>query len=363
MQKITISLPVKERSCPVMIGSGLLENLPEHYDLSAYSKIFVVTDQTLEKLWLKKLLGRLSSNTSYVALESGENTKHADSLQTIWIALHQTGCDRHSLVIALGGGVVGDLAGFAAATYMRGIACLHIPTTILAMVDSSLGGKTGIDFDKVKNLIGTFTQPIAVISDVDTLTTLPKREFVAGFGEIIKHGLILNPEYLKLVTSKAPQDFSTEELEQVIAGSCRIKANVVENDETESGLRKVLNFGHTIGHAIEALSLSTAAPLLHGEAISIGMVIEADIAHQQGLLGDRDIATIKQFMTNAGLPVISPAFETSDILTKLQSDKKNAHGTVRFTLLKALGECIWDQEVPEDIIISALQQNMEISTS
>ncbi len=363
MHKITISLPIKERSYQLIIGTGLIDRVPKVHDLSPYSKIVVVTDRNLEKLWVTRLLDSLPvkgfEEVNVVALQPGEDAKNTANLREIWDIMHDAGCDRHSLVIALGGGVIGDIAGFAAATYMRGVACLHMPTTVLSMVDSSLGGKTAVNYRYVKNLVGTFTQPTAVISDVELLSSLPKREFVSGFGEIIKHGLIQDVDYLRLVVRKKPLEFSTDELEQIIAGSVRIKAAVVQADETESGLRKALNFGHTIGHAIEALSLSTTNPLLHGEAISIGMVIEADIAHQQGLLGDQDVTAIKQFMINAGLPVISPAFETSDILTKLQSDKKNAHGTVRFTLLKALGEAIWNQEVPEDVIVSALQHHME----
>jgi 3-dehydroquinate synthase len=242
---------------------------------------------------------------------------------------------------------------------MRGIDCLQIPTTLLSQVDSSVGGKTAIDHDGIKNLVGTFAQPVAVVIDTEVLSTLPTREFISGFAEIIKHGFISDAKYLEQATSKRPDEFTPAELEDIIASSCRIKASVVESDETESGKRKMLNFGHTVGHALESLSLSTSTPLLHGEAISIGMVIEAELSHEQGPLSKSDAALVKQHLHTAGLPIISPRFETDKIIKKLHSDKKNEHGTVCFTLLESIGNAVWNQKVDQTAIVSALERNME----
>jgi 3-dehydroquinate synthase len=269
--------------------------------------------------------------------------------------MHAAACDRKTLVIALGGGVIGDLAGFVAATYMRGVKYLQIPTTVLSQVDSSVGGKTGIDFDGVKNFIGTFTQPVQVLIDIDTLSSLPEREFVEGFGEIIKHGFIADTTFLKTVTAKRPREFSPDELVPIMADSCSIKAKVVMSDETETGPRNLLNFGHTIGHAVESLSLETDHPLLHGEAVSIGMVVEATISSDKGLIAMEDAARLKHLLQQAGLPVSVPPHDMSALMGKMHSDKKNVGGAFRFTLLKSLGEGVWDQTVPEHEVARAIR--------
>jgi 3-dehydroquinate synthase len=242
---------------------------------------------------------------------------------------------------------------------MRGMDCLHIPTTLLAQIDSSIGGKTAIDFDGVKNLVGVFSQPTTVIIDIATLGTLPKREFLSGFGEIVKHGLISDRGYLQRVTSKHPEEFSNAELEKIVSDSCQIKARVVENDETESGPRKALNFGHTIGHAIESLSLDTDSPLLHGEAISIGMAVESDISAHAGLLPSKDAKTIKELLRKSGLPTTCPRHNTNAIISKLRSDKKNEFGSICFTLLVGIGNAVWNQTVDGAIVVGALEDNME----
>jgi 3-dehydroquinate synthase len=357
MQNITLQTPARPHDYQISIGTCILGKIAEYIDLTSYSQAFIVTDQNVAKHWLSAITGPLTIKNSYLIMPAGEQSKNIDTLQNIWQAMRQAGCDRKSLVIALGGGVVGDIAGFAASTYMRGVDCLQVPTSLLAQVDSSVGGKTAIDFDGVKNLVGTFNQPVAVIIDTQVLSTLPKREFISGFGEIIKHGLICDANYLKEVTAKKPHDFTPTELESIIAGSCRIKAAVVTEDEKESGLRKTLNFGHNIGHAVESLSLGTTKPLLHGEAISIGMAVEADISKSLGLLSNNEVETIKEALKAAGLPVTCPDFSPQEIIEQQRSDKKNSFGTTRFVLLTNIGKSVWDKQVDDQTITSAIANN------
>lgn len=350
MKTIQVTITKEKQTYPIHIGNDILKQLTKLVDITRYTKLFVLTDEAVAPLFLKKLLAQLPKGTPSFVLPSGEKTKQIESTQQIWTALYKEGLDRKSLVINLGGGVITDMGGFAASTYMRGIAFLNIPTTLLAQVDASIGGKTGVDFDGIKNLIGTFTQPTGVIIDTQTLTTLPKRALISGFAEIIKHGLIAENAYFKKVTAKKPTEYSPDELAGIIVGSCEIKKQIIEKDTKEKGLRKIVNFGHTIGHAIEALSLETDNSLLHGEAVAIGMVAEAKIAEQLNLLTEKDVKLIEEKLTFAGLPTTIPNFPTDEILAKMHSDKKNEGGEIRFTLLKQIGEGVINQTVPTEII-------------
>jgi 3-dehydroquinate synthase len=362
MKKINVRTHQQTAQYPIIVGTDILHDLPTYVDFAHYSHVLIVTDEHVAEHWLPTLSKAVPIQSTAVVLPAGEQAKHLQNLERLWSAMQSAKCDRKSLVIALGGGVIGDMAGFAAATYMRGVDCLHIPTTLLAQIDSSVGGKTAIDFGGVKNVVGTFSQPIAVIIDTQTLRTLPKREFFSGFAEIIKHGLIRDATYLAHVTSKQPDEFTPAELENIIATSCRIKATVVEHDETESGERKILNFGHTVGHAIEALSLETAHPLLHGEAVSIGMAIEAELSARQSLLSVPAAAAIQSQLAQCKLPIQSPHFALARILEKLRSDKKNEHGILRFTLLQRPGHAVWNQDVTEAVVRAVLKQHMEQQT-
>lgn len=344
----------------VYVGSGVVKQLPAVLDLGKYSKVIVITTPVIDKHCFSKLKKALPAGFEKIVVEVDEPKKNIESVQEIWKQLLEKGCDRKSLVIILGGGVPGDTAGFAAATFMRGVDFVQVPTTVLSQVDSAVGGKTGINFGGVKNLIGTFNQPKAVFCDVDFFSTLWKREFNEGFAEIIKHGAICDKKYFELVTSKKPQEFTSEELEKVIAGSCRIKAEIVSADEKEGGRRKLLNFGHTIGHAIEAISLESSKPLLHGEAISIGMVAEGLISKEIGLLSDKDFQVLKQALERIGLPIEftipakdKPSF-SDKIIIRLKSDKKNVNGETRFTLLTAIGKAVIDQVADEELIRKVL---------
>jgi 3-dehydroquinate synthase len=357
MKKITITFPAQpHQAYAIHIFPGAIGEIASLHDFGRYSKLFIVTDETIQPLLLDKLVGALPTKPASIVLPTGEQQKNIGSIQKIWTAMLAAGCDRRSLVINLGGGVVGDLGGFAASTYMRGVDFLNIPTTLLAQVDASVGGKTGFNFDGVKNLIGTFNQPVAVIIDPSTLDELPEREFLSGFAEIIKHGLVADAEYFRQLTVKPPPQLNPAELEAIIARSCHIKTAIVQSDVAEGGSRRLVNFGHTVGHAVEVLSLETDQPLLHGEAVSIGMRAEAIISERLGLLAKADLQQIEQSLAKAGLPVTIPGtVTTGDIMKKMRSDKKNDNGNLNFTLLDAIGHAVYNQHVEAAVILAALE--------
>ncbi|MBI4038444.1 3-dehydroquinate synthase [Candidatus Daviesbacteria bacterium] len=354
MKKINVHIKTnRQQDYPIFIGVGLLEKINSLVDITKYSKAVIVTDKNIPSSLVQNLQTALGLPNSVVVLESGEQQKDLENVQKVWKALKDFGCDRKSLVINLGGGVVGDIGGFAASTFMRGIDFLQIPTTLLAQVDASSGGKVGINLLGIKNLVGTFQQPIAVIIDIDTLSTLPQRELISGFAEIIKHGLIADKEYFLLVTSKKAQEFSQDELIEIISKSVQIKADIVSQDEKESDLRKLLNFGHTIGHAVEAMSQESNKPLLHGEAISIGMVIEGKLSKILGLLSNEECEILEQALIKAGLPTTLD-LPVDDILEKIKSDKKNVKGETKFTLLEGIGKAIINKLVDDFTIRKVL---------
>ncbi len=354
MKTIVVSLSAAgAQESTVYVGAGLLEKIAELAEVAGYSQIFVVTDENARRHWLDGLLGGLPEGTGVVVLPSGEEAKQIDSVQRIWAAMLAAGCDRKSLVINLGGGVVGDMGGFAASTYMRGVAFVNVPTTLLAQVDASVGGKTGFDFAGIKNLIGTFSQPVAIVIDTQTLATLPDAEFVSGFAEIIKHGLIRDARYYEQVTARPPRQFSEAELERIIYRSCQIKAEIVAADPKEGGARKLVNFGHTIGHAIEALSLEGPMPLLHGQAVAIGMVAEAKLSELLGMIAPTDVMRLAHGLARAGLPTACQV-DAQAARAKMRSDKKNKKGSINFTLLKSIGEAVYDRTPPNELIDQAL---------
>lgn len=341
---------------PIVIGCNILGEISNRFTLGEYSQIAVLAD-TNSSYWIPALQIGVGKEIVKIVIPSGESSKNLGQLEKIWKQMLENDLDRRTLLINLGGGLICDIGGFAASTYMRGISFLNVPTTLLAQVDASIGGKTGINLFGIKNLIGTFSQPIGIAIDVKTLSTLPKREFLSGFAEIIKHGLIGSRIYFERVISKHPSQFSQDELVAIIAESCKIKGSIIKADATEQNIRKVLNFGHTIGHAVETLSLETTIPLLHGEAISIGMLTEAIISRITGFLTALDLQQIRKALIKAELPVSIKNATVTEILRKIKSDKKNVRGKVKFTLLKSIGTAICDQNVSKDIIIEAISQN------
>jgi 3-dehydroquinate synthase len=348
----------------IIIGNGILEKLSSYFDFGRYSKVAILTDENIYRLFLKKTKQTLGKDIATIVIRPGEREKNIKTAETIWESMIKNRLDRGSLLINLGGGVVCDLGGFVAASYMRGIDYINIPTTLLAQVDAAIGGKTGIDFMGLKNVIGFFKEPETTIIDIDTLSTLPRRELIAAFGEIIKYGIIDGREYFALVTSKKPEKFNDKELIKIIKKAVGIKKTIIEKDFKEKGRRKILNYGHTVGHAIEILSLKTKKPLLHGEAIAIGMVIEAELAVNSGILSIEDYQSIKKSVENVGLPTKIPVdfnripevvFETVKIIG---SDKKNLYGKILFSLPKKIGLVDFNIEIPKQSIIEVIKKNL-----
>ena len=353
----SMNVQLGERSYPISIGQDLLGNAALLGEKIRGTHVVVVTNTVVAPLYLQTLetqLHAIGKTCSAVILPDGEVYKNWDNLNLIFDHLLAHKCDRKTTLIALGGGVIGDMTGFAAATYMRGVPFVQVPTTLLSQVDSSVGGKTGINHPLGKNMIGAFYQPQAVIADTATLNTLPDKELSAGLAEVIKHGAIIDATFftwleqnMSKLRAKDPQA-----LAYVIARSCEIKADVVRQDEREGGLRAILNFGHTFGHAIEAgLGFGT---WLHGEAVGCGMVMAAELSFRLGYIDFVSKTRIKQLVEAAGLPVVAPDLGEQRWLELMEVDKKNEGGQIKFILLKPLGTAVITS-VPEPVLLETLR--------
>jgi 3-dehydroquinate synthase len=331
----SITVELGERSYPIVIGSGLLGG---GFDLSAYvggPDCLVVTNETVEPLYLKALAANfVGKQLRAISLPDGEAYKTLETVEDILDTLIEGGASRDTTVVALGGGVVGDIAGFAAACYMRGVDFIQVPTTLLAQVDSSVGGKTGVNHASGKNLIGAFHQPRAVLIDTDTLRTLPDRELKAGLAEVIKYGAIVDADFFAWLEAnlEALLARDTEALAAAIRRCCELKAQIVAEDERESGRRAILNFGHTFGHAIERCQ--GYGEWLHGEAVAAGMVMAAQLSASDAAVAER----IGKLLERAGLPTRPPAIAAPDLLAAMGMDKKVQQKRLRFVLLRGLGE-------------------------
>ena len=337
-----LTVDLGERSYPIVIGSELLQD-SEFARHVPGKRIAIVTNTTVAPLYLERLSAMLEAAGKQclsVILPDGEEEKNADNLMQIFTALLEHKCDRKTTLVALGGGVIGDMTGFAAATYMRGVPFVQVPTTLLAQVDSSVGGKTAINHPLGKNMIGAFYQPQAVLADTATLVTLPDRELSAGLAEVIKHGAIIDAEFFRWQEANMAKLIARDDaaLAHAIRRSCEIKADVVRQDEREGGLRAILNFGHTFGHAIEA-GLGYGE-WLHGEAVGCGMVMAADLSVRLGYLAQEEKARIVSLVQAAGLPTVAPDLGEDRWLELMEVDKKNEDGKIKFILLKPLGTAI-----------------------
>jgi shikimate kinase/3-dehydroquinate synthase len=337
-----LNLSLGERSYPILVGAKLIDGDPALEALAQGRQVAVVTNRRVDSLYgdrLRRALGACSAQTT-VLLPEGEEHKDWASLNLIFDALLAAHFDRRCLIVALGGGVIGDMAGFAAAVYQRGVDFVQVPTTLLAQVDSSVGGKTAINHPLGKNMIGAFHQPRLVVADTDTLATLPPRELSAGIAEMLKHGAIADPTYLlaleRDMTRLRGGDGAA--LAAAVVRSCEIKAEVVSADERESGLRAILNFGHTFGHAIEAGA--GYGQWLHGEAVGVGMMMAADLSHRLGLIGAEVPARLRQAVAAAGLPTAGPAWSPERYVELMSVDKKAQQGVPKFVLLEALGRAV-----------------------
>ncbi|MEX0617476.1 MAG: 3-dehydroquinate synthase [Pseudohongiellaceae bacterium] len=354
---ISVNVDLGSRSYPIFIGRGLLDQAGLLSPCLNSRKILIVTNETVAPLYLHQLRANLADTECYdLVLPDGEQFKTLATVGAIYDKLMSLKCDRGTTLIALGGGVIGDIAGFAAATYQRGVNYIQIPTTLLAQVDSSVGGKTGVNHPQGKNMIGAFHQPRCVVVDISVLDSLPVREFRAGLAEVLKYGLIRDSEFFDWLEQHRDGIESRDSnlLAQAIKASCEQKAAVVALDERESGVRALLNLGHTFGHAIE--TATGYGNWLHGEAVATGMVMAADISRRMGWLEDADAVRVKSVIRGFGLPVTPPAeIDESIYLNLMSSDKKVRDGKIRLVLLKSIGEAVIEENVDAGLLRATLK--------
>lgn len=357
----TVKVPLGDRSYSIKIGNSILSRLgSECRRLKLGTRCAVITDRKVGPIYSKAAMSSLREagfEPVEIRVPAGEKAKSLDTIHSCYDKLARHRLERSSFIVALGGGVVGDMAGFLAASYLRGVGFVQVPTTLLAQVDSSVGGKVGVNLKAGKNLVGAFYQPRLVLCDLDTLKTLPKRELRAGLAEVIKYGIIDDATLFRRLERQLPAllKLNAKELAHVVARSCQIKAKVVEEDEREGGLRAILNYGHTIGHALEAIS--SYGKYLHGEAISIGQVAASKISRDQHGLGQAEVERIEALFTAAGLPttVALSKKDTLKLLSAMKVDKKVIGGQVKFVLAKSIGQVAFGIDVPKGTIKASLQ--------
>lgn len=350
----TVRVDLGERSYPIHIGSGLLGEIGNLLkDLRCAKRMAVITNAVVGPLYLERIetsLRQAGFTPTTIELPDGEEHKNFAWLTFLYDKLVDAGLERGSAIVALGGGVVGDMTGFAASTYLRGVPYVQVPTTLLAQVDSSVGGKTGVNHVAGKNLIGTFYQPRFVLIDIQTLRTLPKRELLAGLTEVIKYGIILDPELFALIERELKGILALDEglIAELVRISCTLKAMVVGEDERETELRAILNFGHTVGHAIEALT--EYKRYLHGEAVSIGMAFAAKLSHARGYCDAAVVDRIVQLLRRAQLPVDMPKdIGVRPLALAIKADKKAAGDKIRFICIDSIGQTRFDFLTAEEI--------------
>ncbi len=363
----TLTVELGNRSYPIYIGSGLLQQAQLLRQHITGKQVMVVTNSTVARLYLKTVLDGLQSlqisglQVDSLVLEDGEQHKHLDTVSLIFDHLLQQRHDRTTTLIALGGGVIGDMTGYAAAAYQRGVNFIQIPTTLLSQVDSSVGGKTGVNHPLGKNMIGAFHQPQCVIIDIQSLQTLPARELSAGLAEVIKYGLIAEPDFFTWLEQNIDQlrQLAPHLISQAIYQSCECKAAIVAADEREHGQRALLNFGHTFGHAIE--TEMGYGNWLHGEAVGAGMAMAADLSCRLGWISEAQLQRIQRLLQASGLPFWGPEKMQADTyLRHMQVDKKVTDGTIRLILLRQLGEAIVTSDFGSDMLLQTFDQPMTV---
>ena len=354
----TLNVALGDRAYPIHIGSGLIQNAELILPHLKRKQVAIVTNTTVAPLYLEKLAKSLSEagvGVIEIILPDGEAYKNSETLNQIYDALLKDRCERKTTLIALGGGVIGDLTGYAAATYLRGVPFIQIPTTLLSQVDSSVGGKTGINHPLGKNMIGAFYQPKLVLADIDTLQTLPKRELSAGMAEVIKYGLIRDADFFNWLETNIAKLMNLDEavISYAIYRSCQNKAEVVAADEHETGERAMLNLGHTFGHAIE--NAMGYGVWLHGEAVAAGTMLAADLSQRMGWLNATEVQRIHALLTASSLPLRAPNLGVEKYLDLMQSDKKVADGKIRLVLQRGIGKA----EITGDYDTEKLKQTLE----
>jgi len=360
MKKVRVRLG--SNSYNILIGPDLLRQTGARLkEIGLSDSVVIITDPTVKNLFgstLKQSLTGSGFEVHILEVPEGEEQKSLETAGRLYNELTDFYAERTTPILALGGGVIGDLAGFVAATYLRGVPLIQIPTTLLAQVDSSIGGKVAVDHGQLKNKVGAFYQPRLVISDIATLKTLTAGELSDGLAEAIKHGVIWDEEYFAYVEKNLNRIKSLDEkaLETVVSGSAKIKARVVEKDEKDFGLRNILNYGHTAGHAIESVS---DFKVRHGEAVAIGMVVAARISNKLGILDTNEVIRLKDVIARAGLPTEVPDLQTKGLIQAISHDKKILQGKVRFVLPKSIGDVFITDEVSPSMIEEALVERNE----
>jgi 3-dehydroquinate synthase len=350
-----LSIELGERSYPILIGPGLLGDAAVLAEAFGSRDVLVVTNDTVAPLYLERVLrGLVGRRVEHVALPDGERHKTLGTLVRVFDALVERRMNRDACVAALGGGVVGDIAGFAAACYQRGVDYVQLPTTLLAQVDSSVGGKTGVNHPGGKNLIGAFHQPRAVVSDTDTLATLPPRELRAGLAEVIKIALVTDPVFLGWIEAHLEALLALEPgaVAHAVRRSCELKASIVAEDEREHGRRALLNLGHTFGHAIE--TAAGYGEWLHGEAVGAGMLMAADLSRRLGWIDAADVERVRTLIARAGLPLEPPPIGAARALELMGLDKKVLAGRLRLVLMRGLGEGVLTGDYPAEALQATL---------
>jgi len=357
MQTVEVALGV--RSYRILVGPGLLSDAGRHVSaVLAARRVLLISDDTVARLYLEPVRRSLADAGFTVAgatVPPGETSKSLAQLERLYDACLQAGLERSSLIVALGGGVIGDLAGFVAASYMRGIPFIQMPTTLLAQVDSSIGGKTGINLPGGKNLVGAFHQPSLVLADVSALRTLDPRQFATGMAEVIKHAMIRDAKLFALLEAETARlsERDPAVLEEIVGWNCRIKAAVVAADERESGLRAILNYGHTVGHAVERAA--AYGTYTHGEAIALGMSAEADVARRRGNIGQAVLDRQQGLLARFGLPTrFRQPLHIDELLAAMRHDKKIQSGRLRVVLPTTIGDVQIADDVSEDELRAAL---------
>ncbi|MDN7131011.1 3-dehydroquinate synthase [Halomonas sp. MC140] len=353
----TLHVALGERSYPIHIDTGLIGRADALTPYLAGQQVMIVTNETIAPLYLDKLCASLPDGVEVrtVVLPDGEQYKTIEHVSRIWDALLEAGFNRRCTLVALGGGVIGDMVGYAAASYQRGVAFIQVPTTLLSQVDSSVGGKTGVNHPLGKNMIGAFWQPKAVLIDIESLKSLPRRELSAGLAEVVKYGFIRDEAFLSWLEANmsALLDVTPDVIAEAIARSCQIKADIVAEDETEQGVRALLNLGHTFGHAIEAHQ--GYGNWLHGEAVGAGMAMAATLSQQLGWIDEAMLVRSLAVIERAGLPLAAPAnMSSDDFLTRMRLDKKNIDAKLRLVLLNSLGDACVSDATPVPVLQTLL---------
>ncbi len=344
---------ITSESCSVHFNEFAFVALNDHLENASYSKVFILVDENTHEHCLPKFMPAIEQDYDFeiIEIESGEENKNISTCTRVWEVLSELNADRKSILINLGGGVITDLGGFVASTYKRGIDFINVPTTLLAMVDASVGGKTGVDLGSLKNQVGVINQPEMVLVVSDFLNTLDERQLQSGFAEMLKHGLIQDRSYWNTLKNGV----DAKEIDQLIHHSVTIKNKVVLQDPTEQGLRKILNYGHTLGHAIESYFLESLEheSLLHGEAIAIGMVLEGWLSMQLQGLPEEDLIDIKNTFGKRYPTVSFSKKDIDTIISLLRFDKKNSHGNINFVLLNQIGDPALDVQIEEKLLHGA----------